>query len=117
VSVLLVGLVGAFYISRLEALRAEHRLIAHNIAKKYLENESMAGYYSGGYATVPQAETINDITYTVAFNPATPVVAYEGGIAFKTIGFEVSWPERLFGEAAGNTITCRERAATIVASH
>jgi type II secretory pathway pseudopilin PulG len=115
VSIFLVGILGAFYVSSLGNIRAQHRLTAHNIVKKYLENEMLAGYSFGGYATTCVPETIDGVTYTVSYNPATPTVASEEAVTYKTIGFEVTWSEQLYG--TGTSVTLRERGATNVASH
>jgi len=110
-STLFIGILGAFYVSRLGAARAEHRITACNIVKSYLEQELLAGYGIGDYTILPAAQIIGGITYNVARNPEEAVLASEGGTPYKTVGFTVIWTE----EPSGQLLS--ESVATQVAMH
>jgi len=140
ISVLLLGIMGAFIISRLGVDRAKHRMMAMNTIRQYMEQEIKAGYLGGFgakpgggvdtdyYLTVDSSGaisfTIDDtgtsvLTGTIRPDPY-PAGTYEEGTApdscrYKKVGFVVEWKEELFG---GTSLpTSRERAAAYVADH
>lgn len=127
ISTLLIGIMGAFFISRLCVSRAGHRMAAMGLVKEWMEKELAirgGGYGSGGYeAFNPDTDStriIDGVTYTIARYPEVPPTLYEPsgdltGIPYTTLGFMVSWQENLY--PAGGSITCSERAVTHVARH
>lgn len=115
ISVLLVGILGAFYISKVGTVHARHRMTAMSLVREYLEKEISLGYYFGIYnQSASVSITIDGVTYTITPDPATPVVSQEGGVSYKLIGFNVTWDEPRYG---GGNIICSERAVTHVAQH
>lgn len=133
ISVLLLGVLGAFFIARLGTDRARHRVTAMNTAKEYMEREVRAGYLGGYvdgdyYFTVasanPTSFTIDDratpsvsddLVGTIRPSPYPGTTSAVGSVRYKTIGFIVEWNEQVF--QTGANITCRERTATYVADH
>lgn len=137
-SVLIVGLLGAFFISRMGTLHAIHRMKAINILKDYLEQEVMYGY-SGGeddeadyYETVVSSSPVNvviddrntpdtsdDLTGTITADPypAQQVVVGSGPseVEYKINGFIVTWADDTPGP--GTPPVCNERAVTYIANH
>ncbi len=137
-SVLLVGLLGSFFISRLSTLHAEHRFVAMNIAKEYLEQEILRGGQGGeegeddGYVMVTSANPVNvtiddrgtadigdDLIGTITPDPYPADIRVVGVGAsqaqYKVIGFIVAWNEDVFGN--GPQPRCQERALTYVSYH
>jgi len=140
ISILLIGILGAFVISRLGVDRAKHRMMAMNTIRQYMEQEIKAGYLGGFgakpgggedtdyYLTVdsdtPIEFTIDDtgesvLTGTIKPDPY-PATTYEEGTSpnscrYKKVGFVVEWNEKLFGSPT--LPTSRERAAAYVADH
>lgn len=137
VSVLLMGILGAFIISRLGVDRAKHRMMAMNTVREYMEQEIKSGYL-GGYVDGDYYVTVsssNPVTFTIDDNSTTdpaddltgtitpdpyPATTYTIGTSpktarYKKIGFVVSWNEKLFGGSA--LPTSYERAAAYVAEH
>lgn len=116
ISVLLLGVLGAFYVSKTSTVHAKHRIIAMNLAREYLEKEISLGYYFGVYfQSSPITRTIEGLTYTVTPDPSSPVIATEGGVSYKLIGFRVTWDEPRYG-GIGN-LQCSERVTTHVSQH
>jgi type II secretory pathway pseudopilin PulG len=140
VSVLLMGILGAFVVSRLGVDRARHRMMAMNTIRQYMEQEIKAGYLGGFgarqdgtvdedyYLTVDSGDnisfTIDDTGSSVLQGRIRPdpypAETYEVGISpnscrYKKIGFVVEWDEKLFG--GPNLPTSRERTAAYVADH
>lgn len=140
VSTLMIGILGAFIISRLGVDRAKHRMMAMNTIRQYMEQEIRAGYL-GGFGARPGGSV--DTDYYLTVDSATPITftiddtgssvlegtikpdpypadTYEEGTdpdscRYKKVGFVVEWQEKLFG---GPTLpTSRERAAAYVADH
>ncbi|MBN1526910.1 MAG: type II secretion system protein [Candidatus Omnitrophica bacterium] len=133
VSALVTSILGAFFISRLSAERAKHRMTAMNRIRSYIEQEIKAGY-AGGYpnnnlyvsvdsgspvsviiddrGTTDTGDDLNG-TITPEPYPGTPLEAATGlsTCRYKKVGFVVAWTEELFGQV------CRERAATYVTEH
>lgn len=127
VSTLLIGVMGAFFVSRSSVSRARHRMTAMSIIREWMEKELATrggGYGSGGYeAFNPDADStrvVDGVTYTIVRYPEAPPTLYEPagdltGIPYTTLGFEVSWQESFY--LAGGSVTCSERAVTHVARH
>ena len=136
-SALLIGTIGAFFISKMSTIRAYHRISAMNILKEYLEQEVKAGFL-GGYAegdyyvTASSAgpmpviiddrntvSTSDDLTGTVRPIPYPGAVTVIGTSpmthSYKSVGFIVEWNETegMFG--GGSAVSCSERALTYVA--
>lgn len=137
-SALLIGLLGAFYISKIGSSRSNHRLAAVNILKDYLEREIRAKYDGGSedesdfYSTLISVDpvqvtiddrgtldTADDLFGTIRPDPYFPdnieysdgsPIAY-CGIPYKIIGLIVEWNEDVTGTA------CSELAYTYVAYH
>ncbi len=137
-SVLLVSILGAFFISRLSTVHAKHRLMAMNILQQYMEQEVRAKYDGGSdgegdyYATLTSAspvsvtiddrstaDTSDDLLGTLLPDPYSPdnIENADGspisqdGVPFKIIGFIVSWTEDMTGQ------TVNERQVAYVAYH
>lgn len=128
VASLVVGILGTFFISRLGAERAKHRIAAMNKLREYMEQEICAGYLGGSvdgdyYMTVSSSSTVNftvddrgtsgtsdDLVGTITPNPYPAPTATIGAFRYKTIGFVAQWNE-------DTSSTCRERVATHVAEH
>src|SRR3989338_1404295 len=104
-SVLLVSILGAFFVSKLSTLRARHRIAAMNTIREYMEQETRAGYL-GGYVdgdfyvmasssnpisiTIDDrgtADTSDDIVGTIKPSPYPAATAAIDTISYKTIGF------------------------------
>lgn len=116
ISILLVGILGAFFISKVGVVHARHRMTAMNLVREYMEKEISLGYYFGVYnQSAATSVTIDGIVYTITPDPATPVISLEGGVSYKLIGFNVTWTEPRYG--GGSDIACSERAVTHVAQH
>lgn len=116
ISVLLIGILGAFFISKASTARARHRMTAMGLVREYLEKEVSLGYNFGVYNQSAAAQvTADGIIYTVTPDPATPVINQEGGVSYKLIGFNVTWNEPRYG--GGSDVICSERAVTHVAQH
>lgn len=135
--IVISGLIGSFFISKLSISRAKHRYAAVNILKNYIEQE-IAGHYDGGsdnegdyYVTVASASPVDvtiddrvtvdpsdDLIGTVTPDPYFPgnieiggnPIAY-GGVPYKIVGFVINWNEDNGGPA------CSERLVTYVAYH
>lgn len=132
-SVLLVSMLGAFFISKLSTLRARHRITAMNIIREYIEQETSAGYLGGYvdgdfYVTVSSsnpisitldergtADTSDDLVGTLKPSPYPAATATIDTISYKTVGFIVEWNEDVF--ATGASPACSERAITYVSEH
>lgn len=137
-SVLLISLLGAFFISRLTASHAKHRMVALNTLKEYLEREIQAKYDGGSgdeadfYATVSSADPVNvtiddrstsdtadDLIGTVTPDPYFPNNIEDSGgtplsyynIPYKIVGFVISWTEDYTGQVMS------ERGVTYVSYH
>lgn len=127
ISTLLIGVMGAFFISRSSVSRARHRMTAMSIVREWMEKELAVrggGYGSGGYeAFNPDTDStrvVDGVTYTVARYPEAPPTLYEPagdptGIPYTTLGFKVSWQEKYY--LSDGNITCSEKAVTHVARH
>jgi len=121
VSVLLVGVLGAFFISRMGTLHAQHRIAAMNILKEYMEQEVMQGYDGGSDGEAdyyfraasanPIPVSIDGLTGSITPDPY-PAELLTG---YKIIGFVVQWNEDAFGPGAHPA--CSERALTYIADH
>jgi len=136
VSALLVGVLGAFFISALSASHARHRQAALNMLDNYIAREIRAGYDadSGGdyYVTVSSgdpvsvliddrgtASTADDLMGTITPDPYYPnnvenadgTMIKQDDLSYKIIGFVISWTE----DYTKNT--CSERAGTYVVHH
>lgn len=136
-SALLIGTIGAFFISKISTIRAYHRTSAMNILKEYLEQEVKAGFL-GGYAegdyyvTVSSAgpisvviddrntvSTSDDLTGTIRPVPYPGSVTVIGTSpmthSYKSVGFIIEWNETegMFG--GGSVVPCSERVLTYVA--
>lgn len=135
-SMLIIGLVGIFFVSKIGASRAKHRVVVMNILKQYMAQETRAGYDGGSddegdyYATVSSAapvpvviddrgtiDTADDLIGTITPDPYYPdnIENSDGtqinynGVPFKIIGFVVNWNE--------DSGAVSERAVTYVAYH
>lgn len=130
IGVLLTGVMGAFFISKTSTVHARHRMIAMDLAREFLEREISLGYYFGSYSQSTTNRWIDGITgvaytsspypstaiqFTVTPYPATPVIAQEGGVSYKTVGFRVTWNEQRYGSRG--VFSCSETAVTHVAQH
>lgn len=116
ISVLLVGVLGAFYVSKTSTMHARHRITAMNLAREYMEKEISLGYYFGIYFQAAAiVRNVDGVAYTITPDPSVPVIASEGGVSYKLIGFRVTWEEARYG-GAGN-LQCSERVTTHVAQH
>ncbi len=120
VSLLLVSMLGAFFVSRVSTVHARHRMVAMSLAREMLEKEMSAGYGSGGYNVFnPDTDSerlVDGVTYRIYRYPETPPTLYEGditGIPYTTKGFKVEWTENLLK----GTLTCSEKAVTHVSRH
>jgi len=137
-SALVVGVLGAFFISNLSTALAKHRMAVMNILKDYIEREALEGYDGGSgdeadyFETVTSADPIevtiddrgtadesDDLEGTITPDPYFPdnmedaegnPISYSG-VPYKIIGFIVNWTEDSTGQA------CTERATTYVAYH
>jgi type II secretory pathway pseudopilin PulG len=140
ISVLLMGILGAFVISRLGVDRAKHRMMAMNTIRQYMEQEIRAGYL-GGFGAKPgggvdadyyfTVDSGDDIEFTIDDSGESPLTGtirpdpypadtYEEGTPpdscrYKKVGFVVEWREKLFGGAS--LPLSRERVAAYVADH
>jgi type II secretory pathway pseudopilin PulG len=142
ISALMIGILGAFIISRLGVDRAKHRMMAMNTIRQYMEQEIKAGFL-GGYGARPNPPggvdtdyyvtvdsgaaiqfTLDDTGTSVLTGTITPgpypADTYEEGTSpdscrYKKVGFVVEWNEKLFG--GPSLPTSRERAAAYVADH
>lgn len=140
VSVLLMGILGAFVISRLAVDRAKHRMMAMNTIRQYVEQEIKAGYLGGFgarsdstvdtdyYLTVDSGDAVvftidnsglSPLTGTIRPDPY-PGEPDEEGISpnscrYKKVGFVIEWREKLFGGASMPISS--ERAVAYVADH
>ncbi len=117
-STLVVGTLGAFYISQLSIVRARHRMVATGLLREYMEKEKGAGYISGAYAlTADTTQTVDGIVYTITRNPNPPTLNAEGTGAnaayYNTISLIITWTETQYGP--GGNLNCSERAATYIA--
>lgn len=137
VSVLLIGILGAFVVARLSVDRAKHRVMAMNTIRQYMEQEIKAGFLGGFgvrddgsvdtdyYLTVDSGNssdfTIDDTGSSVLRGRLKPdpypAETYEIGTSpnscrYKKIGFVVEWDEKLSGGADST-----ERAVAYVADH
>lgn len=138
-SALIVGVLGAFFVSNLSTSIAKHRITAMSVLKDYLEREIMAGYDGGDdgeadyYATVTSATPItvtiddrgtagdasDDLVGTLTPTPyfpdnmqdagGNPLV--QSGVPYKIVGFVINWTEDMTGNA------CSERATSYVVYH
>ena len=125
VSVLLVSMLGAFFVSRSSVVRSRHKMTAMSLARGWLEKELATrngGYGSGGYeAFDPDRDStkiVDGVTYTIARYPDSTPTLYEGGVTgipYTTIGFKVEWYENLY--LSGGRIACSEKVVTHVAKH
>lgn len=133
ISVLILGVMGAFFISRLGTDRARHRIAAMNVIKEYMEREARAGYLGGYvdgdyYFTVDSGNGINftiddrgtatfsdDLIGTIRPNPYPGTASTIGSVRYKKIGFTAEWDEQVF--QTGAVIPCVERIVTYVADH
>lgn len=114
-SVLVIGVLGAFFISKTAITHARHRTVAMNLVREYLEKEISLGYYFGIYSqSTAVVRTVDGVNYTVSPYPDPAVVGLEGGVNYKRIGFRVTWNELRYG---GSAVACAERAVTHVAQH
>ncbi len=128
VSALLIGVMGAFFISKVGTSRSKHRMVAMNLIKEYTEQEIAAGYDggagSGYYVTVSSAAgnsvTIDDnVQGAIAPDPYYPNNIEDAagdpliysGVPYKVIGFIVTWNEPATGHV------CTERAVVYVSYH
>jgi len=128
-TMLLIGLLSAFYVAKSSTLHAKHRMTAMNILKQYMEQELNAGYDGGSedegdyYATVTSANpvnvTIDNLIGTIAPDPYYPdnienadgsTINY-AGIPYKIVGFVVTWTEDRTQQV------CTERAVCYVSYH
>lgn len=137
-SVLLVSILGAFFIAQKGISRARHRYTAMKIIRQYMEREFRAGYDGGNdaegdyYVTFSSAVPVNvtiddrgtagtadDLIGTIAPDPYYPDNIYDAGggqltysgIPYKIAGFVVTWTE----DAA--SLVCTERAVSYVVYH
>ncbi len=146
VSILLLGaflcsFLGAFFVSRLSTLRAQHRVVAMNIIREFMEREMEAGYagdqtgdgdyYATLYSSDPltqtptQSFTIDGKLYTIAPDPYFPYNAYEDYSSgklltyqnrnYRIVGFTVVWTEDVLGSGTGPTLS--ERATAYLFDH
>lgn len=120
---LLVGMLGAFFVSKIGTLHARHRLTAMNIIREYLELEIRAGYDGGNantvclyYETMTQGpsvsvliddfgtvDTADDLWGTLQVNPAPSYntqnqdgsLLKQGTRIYKIAGFVLSWNENI----------------------
>jgi len=137
-SVLVVGILGAFFISSLSASHGRHRMAALNILRSYIEEEARAKYDGGSdneadyYVTVTSAspvsvtiddrgtpDTTGDLVGTIQPDPyypdniekpdGSPILHFN--IPYKIVGFIVTWTE----DVSGRVYT--ERMYTYVSYH
>ncbi len=121
---LLVSILGAFFISKLSASHAKHRLAAMNILREYIEQEIEAGYDGGNdaeadyYITVTSADPVTRVVDGKAFSikpdpyyPDNVEGLVYGTVPYKIVGFVVTWAEDVTGQV------CSERAVTYVTYH
>lgn len=114
---LIVSILGGFYISKLSAMRAKHKVTAMNLIREYMEKEICVGYNNGNYFTfasgTPVTSVIDQVTYSVApnpiVNPNSGLIDSSEGTNYKTIGFVV------ICYTPSGTIESTERAVTYVA--
>jgi type II secretory pathway pseudopilin PulG len=138
VSALLVGILGAFFVSKSGTARARHRVAAANLIREYVERELEAGYDGGTgdegdyYVTVTSASgnavvidqndpdnPDDNLNGTIVPDPYYPynvedsggVPLTSSGVPYKVVGFLVSWQEPGTGQV------CTERAVTYVSYH
>jgi type II secretory pathway pseudopilin PulG len=132
-SALLVSLLGAFFVSKVSAVRARHRIAAMDMVKEYMEQEIRAeylgGYVDGDYyvmvsSAAPTTITIDDrgtpdpaddLLGTIEPSPYPAVTAAMGSVYYKTVGFIVRWNEESLGGTPPAAST--ERAVTYVSQH
>lgn len=132
-SVLLVSILGAFFISRMSTLRAKHRITAMDIIRGYMETEIKAGYLGGyvdgdSYAMVSSSSAIavtiddrgtadasDDLSGTIKPSPYPASIQTIDTVSYKTIGFVAEWNEDVFG--TGPAPACSEKAVTYVSEH
>ena len=123
VATMLICVLGTFLVSRYSVPHARHRIIAMNLIKERMEEETAAGFNGGSYATPPFNAaanpaspdpitiTLDNILYTMTpeTSSVTTIGAGATAISYKQIGFTVSWSE--------NSVQYTERAATYVSNH
>lgn len=120
-SMVVLSLLGAFYISKIGTHIARHRMTAMNAVKEMMEQEIKAGYLGGlvdgdYYVTAAGAAPLNTViggvTYRINPSPYPAAMLSTGGVLYKLIGFMIEWDEATFGSVSR---THRERIATYVA--
>jgi len=115
VSVLILGVMGAFYVSKISTVRADHRMTALGLVREYLEKEIAVGYNFGTYSQSSSVtRTVDGISYTISPSPWPTVVGSEGGVSYRTVGFRVTWSELQHGSGP---LACSERVVTYIAQH
>lgn len=115
-SALIVGILGAFFISKMGTETARHKMAAIGIAKQYLEKEVSAGFDGGNlqgyYFSVPSNSPItvtiddhgnldptDDLLGTLTPNPypaTRPALVISGTTyndKYKIVGFVVQWTD------------------------
>ena len=133
-SMLLISILAAFFISRLGTLRAKHRMVAMSKVREYMEQEIRAGFLGGYvdgdyYVTVSSASIVSitiddnntpldssdDLTGTIKPSPYPGSITTIGTTSYKTIGFIAEWNDKVFG--TGPAPSMREQAITYVSEH
>lgn len=137
-SIVMLSILGAFFISQMSTSRDRHRLAAMHVLNDYIERELKEGYDGGSggeqdyYATVTSEDGAyepiddkgtedesDDLMAHIRPDPYFPdnvenadgSFISQNGVPYKIIGFEITWSEGIGG---GN---CRERAVVYAALH
>jgi hypothetical protein len=124
-TIIVLATIGGFVIAKMGTARANHKTVAMDLIREYMEKEIANKYgYFGEYYTLTAAGTVRNIdgvAYTilpdpyVAGDPLLGVVCAEGVRDYKIVGFRVQWDEPVFGGAG--SIQCNQRAVTYIAKH
>ncbi|MFA5256159.1 MAG: type II secretion system protein [Candidatus Omnitrophota bacterium] len=108
---------GSFYISKLSAARATHKVVAMNLARQYMEKEISKGYNSGSYCTFTSSAPViwtdpaDGVKYSIAPSPIVApdlgTVSSTEGTNYKIIGFVVTCYAPSGGvESTERVVTC-----------
>jgi hypothetical protein len=141
-STLLIGIIGAYYLSLSTVNRGKHVAMANSILCSYMDLEAQAGYNGGSfdgsyYNTMPlstlgfvnvtiddrgTADTSDDIVGTLTCSPWAPLNVQDSlgntlnfdGVRYKIVGFVLSWVEPTIG---GQGQPFSVRTASYVCEH
>ena len=118
-TILISCLFGCFCIAKLNAARANHKIVAMNLAREYMEKEISKGYNSGCYYTFASSapktwvDAASQVTYSITpspiVNPNSGTIDSVEGVNYKIIGFTVAC------YAPSGSVESTERVVTYIA--